>query len=209
MQTVNLYLPEYRPKREWLSLENSLIGFALFLMAMSALHLSQSQNLESLNQKVALLQQQEADVKQQAEQLKNKASTSDRKRLQLQVDELRAAIGNRNALKKILSGSSLGNQSGFSEHMYTLGEKRTQDLVLNRFVLTRGGEFVELEGLTRTPSSVPLYVHELQAAPVFLNAKFGFLTIDDVAGLARFRLSGGGLRSADIGQSRGNNELRQ
>lgn len=209
MQSINLYLPEYRPKREWLSLRGSLIGFALFLVAMIAMHLNQSQNLRHLTEQVVLLQQQESTIKQQADELKNRASSSNKQLLKQQIDSLRAAIANRNAIKQVMSGNSLGNQEGFSQHMYVLGEKRVDDLVINRFAFTRGGEYVELEGHTRKPSSVPLYVHELQQTPVFSRAKFGFLTINDEGGLARFRLSGGGAMSGETLRLYGNKELKR
>lgn len=209
MQSINLYLPEYRPKREWLSLRGSLIGLALFLVAMMAMHWNQSLNLQQLTEQVALLQQQESSVKQQVEELKNRASRSNKQVLKQQIDSLRAAIANRNAIKQVMSGNSLGNQEGFSQHMYVLGEKRVDDLVINRFAITHGGEYVELEGFTSKPSSVPLYIHELQQVYVFSRAKFGFLSIQEDGGAARFRLSGAGAMLGETLRRHGNPELKK
>lgn len=201
MQSINLYLPEYRPKRELLSLRHSAILFAVFIALLIGMQVNKGHQLQQLNQAVAALQQQETGIKQDIDELKKKASNSDKHRLQKQAQELRVAIANRNAIKKAMSGNSMGNQRGFSEHLYVLGEKRTEDLVVRRFVLSRGGEYIELEGTTGRPSSVPLYVYRLQQSPVFVDAKFGSLTISDAGGLAHFRLSGGGARPAKPGEA--------
>lgn len=197
MQSVNLYLPEYRPKRDWLSLKNSAIGFALFVLIMSLLHINQSRSLQQLEERVAQLLQREVVIRAEAESLKKSVVNSDKSGLQKQAQELRAAIANRNAIKDVISISAMGNQVGFSNHLYVLGEKRTQDLVLERFMLSRGGEYLQLEGTTKSPAAVPLYVHSLQQSPAFSQTKFGFLTINDRGGLSQFRLSGNGAMEGD------------
>lgn len=192
MQSVNLYLPQYRPRREWLSLQYSLIGFAIFLAVLIGMQLHKGHQVNELNEQVAALELRESTLKQQIDELKKKTLSSDQHRLQKQAQGLRMAIDNRNAIKKIISGSSMGNQQGFSQHLYALGDKRPQDLVVNRFMLTRGGDYIELEGVTSNPSSVPLYVHQLQQSPVFSIAKFGLLSIKESGEQAHFRLSGSG-----------------
>lgn len=209
MQTVNLYLPEYRPKREWLSLRYSLALFMSVVAVLIGMQIDKSRQLQQLDQRVAVLQQQEAAVKQQIDELKKKVSSSDKPRLQKQVQELRAAIDNRGAIKNVMSGDSMGNRRGFSEHLYVLGERRSEDLVLKRFLLSYGGEYVELEGITDTPSSVPMYVHRLQQSSSFRDAKFGALTISELGGLAHFRLSGGGSNEGDALQLHSDKKLRK
>lgn len=201
MQSVNLYLPEYRPKREWLSLQTSVIGFVVFVVVIAVLHFTQSQHLQQLNQRIAELEQQEQAVKQQVEQLKQQAASTDPSGLQQQATQLRAAIDNSNAIKKVVANNTMGNQQGFSQHLFTLGEKRATNLVLNHIALNRGGDYVQLAGSSRSAAEVPLYVHNLQQTPVFASAKFGFLTITERDGIAHFRLSGNGAMTNETLQS--------
>jgi cell division protein FtsB len=192
MQSVNLYLPEYRPRREWLSLEQSVIGFLVFIGVMLTLQFHQVNDLRVLNQKVAALQQSEAAAKQRVETLKLRIRKSDKERLQIQITDVQAAIANRSEIINVISSNALGNRQGFSQHLFTLGEQRVDQLVVSRLVLNQGGQQVELQGTTRKPESVPLYVHRLQKSTAFAEAKFGFLTIKEVGPAVHFRLGGVG-----------------
>lgn len=198
MQSINLFLPEYRQKREWLSLQSSVIGCVVFFLLMATVHLVQGSQLHKLQQSAAALEQQESELEQQVEQLKTElAAHGDPTGLKKQAEQLRAAIENRKAIQDVIASTAMGNQSGFSQHLFVLGEKREAGLVLNRIVLRRGGDYVELAGSSRSAAAVPLYVHNLQQSQVFAAAKFGFLTISEREGLSLFRLSGSGAMAAE------------
>jgi Tfp pilus assembly protein PilN len=190
MQSVNLYLPEYRPQREWLSLEHGVIGLVAFLAVMLALQFHKMNDLRVLNQQVAALQQREAAAKQRVETLKLRIRKSEKERLQSQITDLQAAIANRSEIINVISSNVLGNRQGFSGHLFALGEKRVDELVVSHLVLNQGGQQVELQGTTRKPESVPLYVHRLQQSPEFAQAKFGILTIKEIGNAVQFRLGG-------------------
>lgn len=210
MQSVNLFLPEYRQKREWLSLQSSIIGCVVFLVVMTAVHLGQSLQLHKLHQSVVALEQQELALNQQVEQLKTKlAAHGDPSGLKKQAQQLREAIENRRAIETVIASTAMGNQQGFSRHLFVLGEKREAGLVLNRIALRRGGEYVELAGSSRSAAAVPLYVHNLQQSQAFTAAKFGFLTITEREGLALFRLSGSGAMANETLQLFGESTAKQ
>ena len=192
MQQVNLYLAEYRPRREWLSLEYCAAGLMLFLFAMIAMNVFRYYELGSIKQHVTVLEQREAALKAEVKGIKQTASASNKNALQTEVEQIRAVVENRNAIKEIMSGNSMGNRTGFSSLMFTLGDKQVDDLVVDHFKFSQGGVYVALEGVAKRSESVPLYVHQLQKTLEFNAAKFGFLTITESAGLARFRLSGEG-----------------
>lgn len=210
MQSVNLYLPEYRHKREWLSLQASIIVCAVFLLLMTTLHVGQSLKLHKLQQSAAALEQQELALTQRIEQSKTKlAAHGEPSDLKKQAQQLRDAIANRQAIESVIASTAMGNQQGFSQHLFVLGEKREAGLVLNRIGLRRGGEYVELAGSSRSAAAVPLYVHNLQQSQAFAAAKFGFLTITERDGLALFRLSGSGAMATETLQLFGESTAQQ
>jgi hypothetical protein len=190
MQRINLYLPEYRPKREWLTLDQCVLGFAVFVITLAALYRHQNSLAIQARWQAESVQQQQEEKQQRIEQLSKNTRVSDKAHLQAEIQELRAAISNRQAIINVISSNDLGNKIGFSQHLFSLGQQRLDDLVVQRLVLTQGAKNVELEGVTNTPASVPLYVHRLQQSPPFSESKFGALAIRKTGEMIHFSLGG-------------------
>ncbi len=190
MQQINLYLPEFRPKRDWLSLENSLAMLLVYLILMAFYHLSVTGAHHRLEQNVATLEEKVKTLAAQSAALKKKPSAAERALLENQVNNLRKSLKNRQALAKVIGGQSLGNREGFSRHLQALSSNMVKGVALQGFEFEQGGVTAALRGVAAKPEFVPLYVSQLQKAPVFTNTRFGTLTITEEKGVNRFYLSG-------------------
>jgi hypothetical protein len=192
MQQINLYLPEFRPHRDYFSVENSGIFLLLLLVLMIFLQLSRSSQLNVLESQVTELEMQLQKQKDQVETLKKTPVLGRSAALEQEVAQTREAIRNREAIAQVIGGQSLGNQTGFSRQLLALGEQRVEGISLQSFNLRRGGAFARLEGVSLKAESVPLYVARLQGDPSFAATRFGFLSLRSSDTGVQFLLSGDG-----------------
>lgn len=192
MQQINLYLPEFRPHRDYFSAEYSTIFLVLLLVAMVFLHVSRSGQVKALETEVVQLETQQQALKEQVDALKKKPVVGRSAALEQQVAQTREAIRNREAIAEVIGGQSLGNQTGFSRQLLALGEQRVEGIALQGFNLRRGGAYARLEGVSLKAESIPLYVAKLQGDPSFANTRFGFLSLRNTDAGVQFLLSGDG-----------------
>lgn len=192
MQQINLYLPEFRPHRDYFSAEYSAIFLVLLLAVMIFLHVSRSGQVKALETQVVQLETQQQALKEQTDALKKKPVVGRSAALEQQVAQTREAIRNREAIAEVIGGQSLGNQTGFSRQLLALGEQRVEGIALQSFNLRRGGAYARLEGVSLKAESIPLYVSKLQGDPSFATTRFGFLSLRNTDAGVQFLLSGDG-----------------
>jgi hypothetical protein len=190
MQQINLYLPEFRPHRDYFSAENSAIFLLLLLGLMIFLQVHRGGQLKTLEAQVIALETQQQTLKEQADALKKRPAPGHSAALEQEISQTREAIRNREAIAELIGGQTLGNQSGFSRQLLALGEQRVEGISLQSFGLQRGGTFARLEGISIKAESVPLYVVRLQSDPSFANTRFGFLSLRNTDAGVKFLLSG-------------------
>lgn len=177
MQQVNLYVQELRPKKEWITakiLAFSALGLFVFLVGASLLS---SYQLDAYKKEVKLIEQKVESKQKHLVKIKNKhpgkASTS----LDEQLVLLRDRMNQRIKIKEMIGYQSLGNQEGYSARMIQLAEKIPDDLSLSRIHFSRGAHLVNILGVSKTASSIPLLISQLQSSEQYADAEFGPLTI--------------------------------
>lgn len=192
MQQINLYLPEFRPRQDWLSAERVAIALGILFAILLAVHVTHISQLAKAEKNVLAAEAEQSSAREQAESLKKAPRPVKDPLLEQEVVRLRAAIHNREGMAEIMSGQSLGNEQGFSRHLLALGRHKVEGVSLENFALRSGGAFVRLEGVSQKPELVPLYVTQLQSDINFSAAKFGFLSMNNQGSGVRFLLSGDG-----------------
>lgn len=192
MQQINLYLPEFRPHRDFFSAENSLIFLLVLLGLMIFLQVSRSGQLAALEAQVVRLEEQQKTQKEQVDALKKTPVQGRSAALERELEQTREAIRNREAIAELIGGQSLGNQTGFSGQLLALGEQQLEGMYLQSFDLKRGGAVARMSGVSLKAESVPLYVARLQADPGFSATRFGFLSLRNTDSGVQFLLSGDG-----------------
>lgn len=179
---VNLYLPELRPQQTWLSARNAAVLVLVFLLVMAVVQIIWSLRAGNLETEVAQRQRATAETEARFEKLRKDSSGSATGSLDDRIASLKLAITNREKVRRIISGQNVGNAQGFLASMQALARESRDDFALDHFTLSRGGNYVELHGHTRTAKDVPLYLQRLKSDPAFSHARFGLLSISSEAG---------------------------
>lgn len=192
MQQINLYLPEFRPKKDLLSAERAVVLLGVLFAVLLMLYIGRAVDMAKA-EKVALeLETQQKEQKQKIDELKKAPKPSKDPSLEQEVARLRDAIRNRENVAEVISGRSLGNDAGFSRHLIALGRHKVDGVSLQGFSVRGGGAFLRLEGVSQKPELVPLYVSQLQGDENFRSTKFGYLSMQSHGASVQFTLSGDG-----------------
>ncbi len=176
MQSVNLYLPELREKKEWLTANTTALctlGFSvLMIMAMFLIE----NGLVDYEEKVELVESQKIAAEKRIVRIKNmpRANTIqfDRKLLRL-TRKVRA----RERIGQIILGQNLGNEAGFSAALNDLAYHAISSISLQQIRISRGGKFVEMRGITKTVEDVPIYLQRLRGEKSFSDSRFGLMSV--------------------------------
>jgi len=177
MQQVNLYLPEFQPRREPMNaLHMGLILLAVLVVIVvwslfSGMRTTQLEaSLEAEREQLRALQN---EVQTLTAQMPERRGA----RVEEQVAELRADVHRREQILNVISRQNLGNAEGFSSQLQTLARQSLDDLALSHFALKSGGNYVELAGRVRRPELVPMYLRRLRDEQSFADVRFGVLDV--------------------------------
>ena len=177
MQNINLYLPELRPRNEWMTAHTLLvssIGFILLLVCMGVVN---SYRLGYLQQEVDDLEFQLQLAEQRVEKIKTRAPMGNSVKLDMQIAELKSTINSRLLVLDLIQSQSLGNDDGYSSRLHDLALASSADMSIGRFRFSGGASLVEMKGLSQNAEAVAGLVDRLKAAESFNSASFGGLTI--------------------------------
>lgn len=188
MQSINLYLPEFRPKLNPLSARFLLILAGMYLLVMVLFQCQLWLEKKNLIQKSDKLNKELTVVEKQLDELKKVPKGLDKAQVEAALATAQESIRIREYALNKLNNGLLGNENGFSTALLALSRHALADIVLTEFAFLQGGMQVELAGVTKRNSAVPEYVHKLQSEIFFKNSDFGSLTLKKVAksGLMEF-----------------------
>lgn len=177
MQQVNLYLPELRPVKEWLT-ANTIAFSALGMVVMLAfIQVISASSLKSFESNVIVIENQQVASAARVEKLKNSPLSSNRVVLEQRIEQLRAAIKSREFVGLIIEDQNLGNSEGFAAAMTGLARQSSDSIALSHIRFSAGGDAVELAGEIKRPEDIPLYLQRIQTEKSFFNSRFGLLSV--------------------------------
>lgn len=189
-QEINLYSPEFRQGFQPLSSRRIVqCAVATFVVLMVVEGLTTWRLFANREQLQNLVAEQRA-VSERLTQLKQNQVLSERPKLELEIKNLQAQVKRREELKSIIAGQNLGNSNGFSLLLEAMARQTIPDIALSQFRILLGGDYVELDGDTREPEAVPVYLQKLRGEDCFSRVRFGVLTIyrDEESGELKFSL---------------------
>lgn len=192
-QQVNLYLPEFRLKRDKLTvvLMLQILGAALGLVVLlSAVaffrnYRVQSQ-LESLRAELAVETQRTSEIDAIL------ARRSQDRELTERLEIAESSLDSSRQIRDFFKARSGGNIDGFSEYLKDLSRAAVEGLWITEFALGSGGSNVTLKGFTIDSSLVPRFVARLeQGKSPLTRRQFSFSTVKspDAEQLYAFELS--------------------
>lgn len=178
MQQVNLYLEEFRPKKNYFSAEFTGVSVALLLVFLIGIQWLVSHSIKKVESSVIALENQKVATELQVEKLKSTPIGGSAPQLDEEIAILKEEKSSREKLREIIEYQNLGNAEGFTAIMAALARQSIDVIALERIRVTGAGNMVELAGKTRTPKAVPVYLQALQSEQVLANAQFGLLRIE-------------------------------
>ena len=175
-QQINLYEDRLRPRLELASGRN-LGVFALILLAVMtgwSLWESAEANRKSEAAAASLSEVLAAQEKMKAlTQVVAQRKVSPA--LAAEVENAKVMIAARKDVIEVLDSGALGRTSGFSAFMTGFARLTQSDLWLTGFVITSGGDEIEIRGRMLDASRLPDYVQRLNSVPVFQGRRFAAL----------------------------------
>ena len=171
-QQVNLYLPEFKVKKDSLSavlMGQVLAGLVVVLLLVSAYDVF---NRWQLNGELTQLRATLVEETRKTDELddvlaRRSENTALNDRLLRAEDRLEAS----RQIRDFFSQAQLGNVGGFSEYFKDLSRASIEGLSVTEFSFTAGGEAVHLAGNAVDSAMVPRYVDNIARGQSPLRAK--------------------------------------
>ena len=187
---INLYGAEFRPKRQWASLNQMALAWGcalLLLLVVAAFYGWQQQGVSrELGQLRAALDVKRGEAQRlDAELVRHQADDQLRQQLVNKQEELSARQG----LMQQLGSLSLQKSQGYAGLMADLARLRDARLSLQRIEINEG--HINLSGFAERSQDVPAWVNRFKQTPSLAGKQFGELTLSrNKEGQLAFQLSG-------------------
>jgi len=171
-QQINLYLPEFRVKKDPLTvllMGQILGGVVVIMLLISAFQLfSRWQANSTLADLQASLIEETRKTDELDEVLARRSQSQE---LTNRLDAAEVQLQSRRLIRDFLRDTQLGNVVGFSEYLKDLSRASIDGLSLSEFALRNGGASVSISGETTDSAMVPRYVSNLEAGQSPLKTK--------------------------------------
>lgn len=187
---INLYGAEFRPKRQWASLNQMALvwGCALLLILLvgAGYGWQQQRVSRALAQRTAELDLRRSEAQRlDAELARHQADP----RLQQQLTNRREELTTKQGLMRLLGSLTLQKSQGYAGVMADLSRIRSSNLSLQRIEINQGR--INLSGFASHSQDVPAWVNRFKQTPSLAGKEFGELTLGrDKEGRLAFQLSG-------------------
>lgn len=191
MQQINLYVPELRPKKEWMTAKTLLtlvVGFSVLMLFSVLINRHQLSNYQL---QVERLEHQKLLGERSLAEIKSKNPSQVGAKLDLEVQDLRARVHQRIQVSDLIGRQNLGNNRGYSQRMTALANEVPDSMSLYQFRFSQGEAFVEMQGESKQAAPIVEIVSELKQGAEFGSAIFGTLSIHEQSQKNRFRFSYG------------------
>lgn len=187
MQNINLYLPEFRKKTDWLPPLRMAQVAACVAVLLSVISVFEYWQTVGLKRDLAGLEgERAAALAATAALLDRYGAQTEDPVLLADIRVLEAGLQSKEALLQFLGERELGNSSGFSEYLADLSRFHLQGLSLTQVNLANGGRSVQLTGQVLRTALVPRYLQNLSKGSSFASKNFDTLQIREVPVVAGF-----------------------
>lgn len=195
LQQVNLYQPAFRTRKEPVSAIAMLEACGIAIGILGAVYGYELYDLHGVQTasegRIRTLNQMRETV---AALRKTQRREDPGKALDRKIQEAQEELAQRRRLVDLLSGGSFGNTSGFSAQFTALARQHIEGAWLTGVSIGAGGKLVALEGITRAPELVPVYLDRLLKEKSFSGLSFDEMEIsrsDQPPGQLTFRVATG------------------
>ncbi len=191
-QQINLYQPVFRQEEKIFSSRTLLIIWALVLVLLAGLYLSQRLNLRELESNRVQVETQSDKLQQQLNSMLTSTDQAEADQVTAEIEQLRLSLDNLESLLQQMNGSALPSAAGFSQLLQALAEQRLTGVWLTNIEITSLGE-IRLTGVATDERLVPRYIQQLRKNQLLAEKAFSQiqLTSDQTTALTSFVLQSG------------------
>ncbi|MDX1491625.1 MAG: hypothetical protein R3332_10075 [Pseudohongiellaceae bacterium] len=164
IQQVNLYLPEYRPRNDWLTASRfgAIVAMVVVLLAvLSGIDYGRRYLLEQEQGRVTRAVAAQTRVTEQIEEALAGMATDPA--LVRELSEREASLEQLEGTLSTLANLAQGNISGFSEHLMNMSRASFEGIWLTSISITDSGNTASLEGRAEEGAMVPKFVDRLSS----------------------------------------------
>lgn len=180
-QQVNLYLPEFHSRKDWLDFAGMLRLLVAFVALLGLYSGVEYWNLASLENELAGKRQQLSEAENRTENLVQQfGPRAEDQGLAATVQELEETRQAKKVLLDFLENHDPGNAGGLSEYLADLSRFHVDGLRLTSMEIRRGGETVLLGGQVTRAENVPLFLRNLSRGRAYAGKEFETLRISGV-----------------------------
>lgn len=169
-QQINLYLPEFRAKKDQITtfLMSQVLGGVLLTMVVITVFdvVTRWQLGNELEQQRSVLVEESRKTGQLEEQLARRSQNTE---LSTRLAQAEIRLSSSRQIRDFLGETKLGNVQGFSEYFKDLSRASVGGLSLTEFELFNGGESVRIAGEVSDSALVPRYVDNIRSGASSLN----------------------------------------
>jgi len=189
LQQVNLYLPELRPTREWLTANSLALASGGVVVMFAMIYFMLQMNLNSLQEQVIELETRGVLAQETVEKIKRQAKPVRAEKLDQELTLLKQAIRSRKRVEQFIEGENFGNEIGFAKALEAMARESMPSLSLQHIYLADGGGVLKLRGETLRLEDVAIYIQRLQKNQEFNKTNFGELNIEKMENRGRHTFS--------------------
>lgn len=177
-QQINLLLPELRPHRDWLTASRLLVGLVVIIGVLVSAVLWNSWQTGRLEDELQLAQQELAEQSARTEALeRDVAGRATDRELVREMETREQRLAQTQELYEFMSTTTLGNLTGYSEHLKDLSRASFQGLWLTQVSIAGDANNVVLRGSALQAAMLPDFVGRLSMGDSEIrNQRFSRLT---------------------------------
>lgn len=164
-QQINLYLPEFRIKKDALTaliMGQVIAGVIVIMLLVTAYDMFTRWSLNNELAELRVVLQEETRKTNELDEVL--ARRSQNNALTTRLDEAEVRLESSRQIRNFLSETKLGNVVGFSEYFKDISRASVEGLSVTEFNFSEGGERVTLSGQVIDSAMVPRYVSKLEAS---------------------------------------------
>lgn len=172
VQQINLYLPELRPNRDWLTAPRLAKTTIVVLLLMALLSGWNYWQQAALQEELALAQAELDTLTQRTQQIeRDAASRTSNQALLRDIEAREIGLTQSRELLEFLRNTALGHSSGYSEYVKDLSRASFDGIWLTEFRISGGSDNVFLRGSALQTAMIPDYVGRLSNSQSALQGR--------------------------------------
>ncbi len=179
IQNVNLFQPQFHPKKEPLPFSQWLFVLLFVIATFGGLSWLKLTQIEKIEQQVLSLDDQHQTLMTQLSNVAMSNNASKKKAVkESEIADKEKDLKARRELVSTLSGGKYGSTDGFSDYLSALARQRVEGTWITGLSVQKGGDQLAIAGSSLKPELAPIYLQNLSNEKAFSGKTFSVLELN-------------------------------